>query len=361
MRRYKLDLLHALEALPAPSGIHVKPLSGAEQRLLRRVSAASWAERVDSALARYAAYPLQCRTLRADVFHVLDHGYSQLLLGLPPSRTVVTCHDVIPLLAERGVIDMALPRTVGPTFRFRLNCMRRAARVIAVSEATKRTLVEYGGLAPQQIVVVHQGVNDVFRHCSDPAHRLATRRLLNVPTDGTIVLHVGTRGRYKNTPLLLRAIARLQATMTSPVSMVRVGSDFTTDEWELVDRLKLRPLIHVRGRVATDEELAELYRAADVLAVPSLWEGFGWPALEAMACGLPVVVSDRGSLPEVVGDAGVTVRADDDRGFAEAIARVVTDHELSRDLSRRGLQRARMFSWRVCAEKTLEVYRQVTG
>jgi glycosyltransferase involved in cell wall biosynthesis len=79
-----------------------------------------------------------------------------------------------------------------------------------------------------------------------------------------------------------------------------------------------------------------------------------------MACGLPVVASDRGSLPEVVGDAGLTVRADDDRGFAEAIARVASSHELSRDLSRRGVQRARSFSWRACAEKTLQVYRQVT-
>ncbi len=156
---------------------------------------------------------------------------------------------------------------------------------------------------------------------------------------------------------MLRAVAHLRFALSTPaIVLVRVGSDLSKDEWDLVDRLDLRPHVRALGRVAGDRALARIYASSDVLAFPSLWEGFGWPPLEAMACGLPVAVSDRGSLPEVVGSAGLIVPATDVEALANALKRVLVEPDLAADLKRRGTARAGTFSWSRCAAQTYEIY-----
>ena len=140
------------------------------------------------------------------------------------------------------------------------------------------------------------------------------------------------------------------------MTLVRIGAPFYQDEALLAERLGLHDSIRHIGAVGDDRKLAEWYNAADVLLFPSLWEGFGWPPLEAMACGTPVVASNVPAIAEVVGDAGILVPPDDPSELAGATERVLTDAALSRSLRDKGLTRAAHFTWANAAARTLAVY-----
>jgi glycosyltransferase involved in cell wall biosynthesis len=139
-----------------------------------------------------------------------------------------------------------------------------------------------------------------------------------------------------------------------------VGKGLTTEQRKLARELRVLDRIRELG-VLDNEELQAVYWAADVLVFPSLWEGFGWPPLEAMASGTPVVCSDRGSLGEVVGDAALIVNPDEPQAIAEGIARVLDEEQLRQSLVLKGLQRAKLFTWERAAEQTFQVYREVAG
>jgi glycosyltransferase involved in cell wall biosynthesis len=143
------------------------------------------------------------------------------------------------------------------------------------------------------------------------------------------------------------------------VWFVKAGSDLFPADKKLIDELNLGGNVRFVGNPGSDEDLAGLYHMADVFAFPSIYEGFGWPPLEAMACGIPVVASSAGSLPEVLGDAALFVNAHDVMGLAEAIGRCLGDGSLRSELISRGLNRAAAFKWARTADKTIEVYRRV--
>ncbi len=173
------------------------------------------------------------------------------------------------------------------------------------------------------------------------------------------ILAVGTLEPRKNLPLLLRAYHRLRTAAGLRVPLVLVGGKgWMYDEvFHTIDALGLGD--HVRHLTGiNDTQLAHLYRAAGALAFPSHYEGFGLPALEALHAGCPVVASDRGSLPEVVGEAGVLLPPDDIDAWCEALEQVLTDAEVSDRLRRAGPAQAAHFSWRKTAEATLALYRQ---
>jgi glycosyltransferase involved in cell wall biosynthesis len=235
----------------------------------------------------------------------------------------------------------------------RMAQMARARVVIAISEATKATLARYTSVHPERIVVVHYGVNPTFRPLEQAG--AARRKSAGVDKESKIVLQVATKGRYKNTPVLLRALAQLRERIPG-VTLVRIGAPFYPDEAILAGQLGLEVSIRHIGAVGDDRTLAEWYNAADVLVFPSLWEGFGWPPLEAMACGTPVVASNIPAIAEVVGHAGFLVPSDDPCEVAAATERVLTDAALSRSLREKGLARAAHFTWANAATRTLAVY-----
>jgi glycosyltransferase involved in cell wall biosynthesis len=279
--------------------------------------------------------PRRVRAIDADVLHCP--------MPLAPARraalpTLVTVNDAIPWdhpewLTRVNALHARL--VLAPA-------LRRADAVLVPSEHTReRLLLRVDGLEPDRIAVTPYGIDARFTPATEP------------PAAAPYLLAVGTLQPRKNLEAALRAFERLVAEGTEH-RLVIAGSRGWRDA-ELVTRLKRSAAaarIELTGRI-DDERLIALYRGADCLLYPSRAEGFGFPPLEAMACGTPVVCSDAASLPEVVGDAAPLVPPDDAVALAEAAADVIADPAPWRE---RGLARARRFSWARCAELTVAAY-----
>jgi glycosyltransferase involved in cell wall biosynthesis len=211
--------------------------------------------------------------------------------------------------------------------------LRRAAAVLAGSEATAADLrAALPGL--RCVRVVHPGLDPGFVPGPGPA-------------DGRYVLHLGSADPRDNTEIVLEAFARARRRVREPVRLVVAGSRGAT-----------RDGVEYAGRVS-DEELVGLYRGAVAYLDATLYEGFGYQPLEAMACGTPVVASSASSIPEVVGDAGLLRDPRDAEGLAEALVRVLEEPGLADDLRRRGLERAAAFTWERTADRLLAVLDEV--
>jgi len=365
MKRYALDLARALRSL-APAGWEFEEITCEPDP---RISG-TFGDRMASRHARFFGYPrLIRRTHNASVFHILDHSHADLALTTPPDRTVLTCHDIIPLLSARGLVPVSYPAMTKWTFPLRVRCMNRCRKIIAISESTKKTLIEVAGIPAEKIEVVYNGCNPVFGpEPRVPGMSLAEERRdvlaqFGIPPNARVVLHVATAIRYKNTPAILRALKILKENpgVGADVWLLRVGADFFEDESALIAELGVGDRIHHAGRVSDDRALGACYRAADVFVFPSLWEGFGWPVLEAMACRTPVVVSNVASLPEVAGDAGLAVSPHDHGALAEALLSVLADPRERNVRAAKALEQARRFTWDACARGTLGVYEQVAS
>ena len=275
--------------------------------------------------------PLHLLAHRYDLLHVPGHK----LPVLAPCRTVVTIHD----LAVLKFPDTFLPLHRQRLAWFTRNAVRRANRIIAISECTKRDLCELLEADPGRIDVVHHGVDhDLFRPDGSVAQR-----------DRPYILSVGALQPRKNYLTLIRAYRR----MKRPVDLLIAGQRGWM--WEEIEREAGNGVV-VLGHVR-DAELPALYRGAALVAMPSLYEGFGLPLLEAMACGAPVVASNASCFPEVCGDAAILVEPRDEEAWTAALTEAL-DVPPPRE---RSLKRAGEFTWELTAAKTLEVYRKAAG
>lgn len=318
-----------------------------------RTRSPTWAK-LDIQFGRFTVYPRLVRKLDADVIHVIDHGQAYLLNSLDASRTVVTCHDIILLALAHGRIGSSpVPPIALNILRLSLHLMKRAAAIVADSEQTKRDLAAFLDIPPERITVIAPGLNQPF---SPNAERGAeTRRRLKLG-DGPLVLHIG-RTFYKNISGVLRVVATLRA-QGIPAKLVRTGKPLAGAEGALAERLGLRDAV-VELRGVSDKQLPALYNAVDVLLFPSLYEGFGWPPLEAMASGTPVVCSRGGSLGDVVGEAALTADPENIEALAWHAASVLTDTALRKSLIERGLAHVQQFSWERTAAQLIDVYNGV--
>lgn len=282
-----------------------------------------------------------------DLLHSL--GYVQPLLC--PCRSVVTIHDLS---------FLRYPEAFNRPNRLYLQLftalsVRRADRIIAVSTSTKDDLVRLLGVVPSKVTVVHHGVEDDFRQLSDRAVLASFRERTGLPEH--FILHFGTLEPRKNVELLVAAYARMRQQSNLPHKLVLAGAKgWRYDRiFAAVEQYGLQDDVLFPGYLPSSEQPL-WYNAADVFVYPSLYEGFGFPPLEAMACGTPLIASDRSALPEVVGDAGLLVDPLDVALLAETLHRVLTNSGLRQDLVERGLARAKMFSWLRAARETVEVY-----
>ncbi len=243
---------------------------------------------------------------------------------------------------------------------FTRRSLKQAARIIAVSHSTRRDILQWLNLRPERVVAVHNGVESRFRPL--PAEKVATWRARRGLPE-RFVLYLGTLQPRKNLETLVRAFARWRqrgGPYTRDVVLVLAGARgwFYEHLFRLVKDLGLDRYVLFPGYVPA-EDLPWWYNAATVFAYPSLFEGFGLPVLEAMACGTPVLVANTSSLPEIVGDAGCLLPPQDVDAWANALHDVMTLPEKRREMAEQGLARAGMFSWERTAQQTLAVYQDV--
>lgn len=234
----------------------------------------------------------------------------------------------------------------------------RASRVITVSDYSAGDIASLYGLPRHRIAVIPNGVSADFHPQRSPADQEAVRRRFGVPTD-RFILFIGGADPRKNHERLLEAYAR-EADRLRGVSLVLVGDvrHRFGDMRETVRRLQLDGRAVFPGRLPL-ADLRLLYSQATVFVFPSIYEGFGMPVLEAMACGAPVVTSNTTSLPEVAGDAALLVDPQDARGLAAAVLRLVEDAPLREGMRAKGLERVSQFTWSRAARLTMDLYRDV--
>ncbi|WP_298816001.1 glycosyltransferase family 4 protein [Chloroflexus sp.] len=284
----------------------------------------------------------------------LYHGCLNVAPLLSPVPTVITIHDLA---------FIRFPQTFRAYNRIYLDLAtrlsaRRADRILVVSEHTKREVVGLLGVPTERVVVTPNAARHHFR---PPASTAIAQLRARHGLPEQFLLYVGTLEPRKNLTTLLEAFALVSARVPDVPLLIGGGKGWMYQPiFARLDQLNLRDRVKFVGYI-DEEELPLWYAAATVFVFPSIYEGFGMPPLEAMACGTPVITSNTSSLPEVVGDAGLMVSPADQQALAEAIYRVLTDADLRADLRQRGLARARQFSWADTAARTLEAYQAVGG
>src|SRR6266516_211217 len=304
--------------------------------------------------ARYYFYPWRVKreAKRTDLIHVLDHSYAHMIETAGRRPVVVTVHDLMPVVVLRSPTYGWREGVRNRFLRQALKALRQADSYIVGTEWLKRELATWLG-DDKNIYVVPFGVDRAFFGESAVA-RERGRREWRIPEDAFVVLHVGSTVDRKNVPLVIQTVARLR--QQTDAYLLQVGGRLTPEQEQLIDRLDLRSA--VRSISSADETaLRRAYRTADVLLFPSLYEGFGFPVLEAFASGLPVVTSGAGGLKEVAGDAAIVVEGRDPGGYVEALERLSEDSDEREEMIQRGWARARQFTWQKTAALTAEVYK----
>jgi glycosyltransferase involved in cell wall biosynthesis len=275
-------------------------------------------------------------------------------IQLAAGGKVTTIHDVIPFIYPETstTLDWLIYRFWLPL------AVRRLDAIITVSTQSKEDIVRFLPVDEDKITVVPLAAGGAYRPL---AGNEVAAALQKYEISKPYILYVGSLESRKNLPRLLEAYAQLRR-WSEQWTMVIVGAR----KWkyapifETVQRLGLEPYVDFTGYVE-EEDLPALYNGADLFVFPSLYEGFGLPVLEAMACGTPVVTSNTSSLPEVAGDAALLVDPYDVEEIAAAMRSILEDEALAADLRERGLVRAKEFSWKRTARETIAVYEKVLG
>jgi len=321
---------------------------GVETEMLElapRTASGKWGRRFELAAQHWRAR--RARGRAPDLWHVLDGSRAHVARAFGDAPVVITVHDVIPWLQDQGEFAGVPPlgAAARAVWNANGNAMRRADALLCDSRATARDVQRAFRVANDACHVVPLALR--------PGIERRVASLDTAPGREALVLHVGNNGFYKNRSGVLRVFAGLDAPTNARLAMAgpRPTPGLLDDARALgiADRVEW---IDDPG----DDELAGLYRRASVLLFPSRYEGFGWPVLEAMAFGVPVVASDGGSLPEVLGPGQAAFAPDDHAGMARAVSRLLHSVEARNEAAAHSRRRAATFSERAFAEGTLAAY-----
>jgi glycosyltransferase involved in cell wall biosynthesis len=293
---------------------------------------------------------LQAARLGADLYF----GTNFFGVFHPSFKTIITVHDMS---------HVHYPRETYPPMYRKLtkNLPQDASRahaILADSESTKHDTMTYLGVPPAKVHVIYSGVSRLFRPIASEAERAVCRRRYALPT--RFLLYLGTVEPRKNVLRLLEAFRLLSADPRFQHHLVMAGGRGWRDTsiQRTLASFPQRTRIVLTGWVE-QADLPALYSMADVFVYPSLYEGFGLPVVEAMACGTPVITSNVSSLPEVAGDAALLVDPRSTDSIALAVRRLIEDPGLTESLRKKGLNRARLFSWESSARRALEIFTRV--
>ena len=354
--RYADELTRALVALDTgdtwqlfyvdPKQRLLAPSLDTLPRTTRHQSNKSWRLRV--LLSTYLRRGQDHMIGATEIFHGTDH----LLPRLSHTRSVFTLHDLTALIfpATHTQLNRRFLQLMLPHF------LRDADLVIADSASTQRDALRLYRLQPERVRVVHLGVDPRFQP-AEPAVQAQVRARYRLPD--RFILAVGTLEPRKNLITLLEAYQALRAPCPDVQLVIAGGRGWHSDLFfNRLRALGLEDCVQLVGRVP-DEDLPALYSLAEVFAFPSIYEGFGLPVLEAMACGTPVLSSNVSSLPEVAGKAAIQLAPTEVREWTHALERISHDAGLRASLRERGLKQATRFTWEATARQTYAIYQEV--
>ena len=295
--------------------------------------------------------PLALARERVDMVHEPHYVLPPLLR----CRSVVTIHDCIHLMFPEY-----LPNKLAHIYAkgSMWTASKKADRILTVSEASKRDILRFFDVKPEKVVVVYNAIDERFLAPANPERMDLIKQRYQL--DHPFVLYVGNIKPHKNIERLIAAFGRARGQCHDDLKLIIIGDEISKYPAlrQSVHKHKLDKHVRFLG-FQPMETLAAFYRLARAFVFPSLYEGFGLPPLEAMACGAPVVTSNVSSLPEVAGGAALLVDPYDEEAIAGGIIRAVTDEALRADLIARGRDRARSFSWKQSVQKIHEIYMEV--
>ena len=307
---------------------------------------------------RFWQHPRQVQKQQADIFHIIDHTNGHVAYWLKKQRkpVVITCHDLVQYVYPEILRDQAkIPALSLAMWQYSVKGLKIAQRAIAVSQHTANDLTRWLEVDPQQIEVVPNGVNEEFRPL--PVAEVAQWRSQYAKSEEICLLNVGSSHQRKNIETILQVMATFLE-QGQAARLWKLGADFTAEQQQFIRDRHLEQHIDYLGKPSF-KELTIFYNAADVLVAPSLYEGFGLTVLEAMACGLPTIVSNVSALPEVVGKAGIQVEPKDTRAIVRAISQLQADPSYRQSLKEAGLAQVKQFSWRRAAQKLAQIYEAI--
>lgn len=268
-------------------------------------------------------------------------------------RTVVTIYDLAFELFPQyfPIKSLLFYKCIVPT------AARKADKIITLSYSTKNDLVNFYKIPPSKIEVIYCSVDHFFKPINESVTLQKVLKKYNITQQ--YILFVGALQPRKNIQKLIEAYVMLKENQKISHKLVIVGGTgwYYSEIFKLKEKFKLKDEVVFTGYVP-GADLPFLYNGAELFVYPSLYEGFGIPPLEAMACGTPVITSNTSSLPEVVSDAAVVINPYDVEELAQAMGRILKDNELKKILRKKGLRRAKFFSWRKSAQKTLAVFKE---
>ena len=301
-------------------------------------------------------HPRAVAQLEADIFHVIDQCEAHIAYGLHRAKkpVVVTCHDLVQFVYPEISRDQSrFPTLSMAMWKYAVRGMEKANHVIAVSSNTAQDVENMLKIPRSQITVIPNGINSEFRVLPDPEIAEIRKKYTRSP-DTFCLLNVGSTHQRKNIFTVLQTLKSLKE-KGLPICLWRTGSDFTKEQKDFIQEHHLDSFIFDLGS-PDKAHLVQIYNAADALLAPSLYEGFGFTIVEAMACGTPVITSNVSSLPEVVDDAGILVDPLNVEAIIDAIYRIKQDTSYRNQLIEKGLCRAKFFSWEKTAEQVAQVY-----
>lgn len=288
--------------------------------------------------------PIYMKRVKSDLTHFTNQEIISPLITRK-RKFIVTVHDLtvkkMKLFSKSG---SKIPFLAKNMYDFKLSSLKNAKKIIAVSNSTKKDLIEELDIDKNKIRVIYEGVDCSFKSLND------------VKKDKFKLLYVGNELPHKNLENLFKSIAIMKKTIPE-IKLVKIGSPgWATSRnrlKKLAEQLKISDSILFKDEV---QNIVKEYNSASAFVFPSLYEGFGLPILEAMACECPVITSNTSSIPEVAGDAASYFNPTNVDEMAEKIMKVLSDVNLRSKLKRAGLKRAKQFTWEKCAEQTREVY-----
>ena len=303
--------------------------------------------------------PFWSRALKVtqpDLLH-LTSFFEVYYLSLPSHvKTVVTLHDLIPILFEKWCFDNELAKQ---WYWSRLEQIKRCSKIITISSSAKKDIIKILEVPEEKVVVVYGGLDKRFQMMEkDKVKRILVKHGIHNP----YFLSVGAPSRHKNVSRIFEAFKNyIKVSKNGSLKLVVVCKllPFEREIWQKeIKKIGIAEKVILTNFVS-DQEMPAFYNGAEMLLFPSLYEGFGLPILEAMACGIPVITSNVSSMPEVGGEAAFYVNPESVEGIARAVSEIMGNRGRREEMVKKGLEQVKKFTWEKAAKQTLEVYRQV--